>query len=115
MFFDILILIFAMVGVMFFVRLAVRLLLKPTGRNNYRYVLAVTAKGEVPELEQVMRSAKWSADESLAELVLVDLGVGPQAYNMARRLSRELGFRVLGADDFASYIGGGDYILRNGE
>jgi hypothetical protein len=89
MVFDILVVLLAAAGVAFLIKLALGLLLMPVRGKGCRVFVAVSIERDAPDLERVVRGAKWLSQQGGVELLLVDKGMDERTREVANRLAHE--------------------------
>lgn len=87
MVFDIIVVLLAAAGVVFLIKLALGLLLVPVRGKGCRVMVAVSVEGEAPDLERVMRGAKWLSQQGGIELLFVDKGMDGRSEELVRRFA----------------------------
>ncbi len=99
MFFDILIVILASTGVVLLLKYLLEFLLMPKKVEGCSMFVVVSVSGEVPELESVIRSAKWLAQRNSAEFLLIDSGMESQTRAVGEKLAVDIGYKLLNTDE----------------
>lgn len=87
MVFDILVVLLAAAGVVFLIRLVFGVLLTPVRGKGCSVCVAVSVEGDSPDLERVIRGAKWLSREGGVSLILIDKGLDVQARKKAENLA----------------------------
>jgi len=97
--YDILVVLLAAAGVVFLIKLAFGLLLMPVRGKGCRVFVAVSIESEAPDLERILRGAKWLAQEGGVDLLLVDKGMDGRTGELARRFARDNKCTIYTMDD----------------
>jgi hypothetical protein len=87
--FDLLVVLLAAAGVVFLLKLVFGLLLMPVRGKGCRVCVTVSIEGDTPDIERVIRGARWLAQEGSISLVLVDKGMGADARKAAEMLAAD--------------------------
>lgn len=87
MLYDIFVVLLAAAGVVFLIKLVLGILLVPVRGKGCRVCVAVSFEGDAPDLERVIRGAKWLSREGGVRLVLIDNGMDGHARKRAERFA----------------------------